>query len=83
MLKRDLYYERIPTKSLRNDVRYLGNILGRVIKKQEGESFFNLVERIRLLSKANIKNKNNKNMVCNFIDNFSYLNTQLLSDEKK
>ena len=36
MLKRDLYYERIPTKSLRDDVRYLGNILGRVIKKQEG-----------------------------------------------
>ena len=52
MLKRDLYYERIPTKSLRDDVRYLGNILGRVIKKQEGESFFNLVERIRLLSKS-------------------------------
>ena len=61
MIKRDLYYERIPTKSLRDDVRYLGNILGRVIKKQEGESFFNLVERIRFLSKANIKNKNNKN----------------------
>ena len=40
MLKRDLYYERIPTKSLRDDVRYLGNILGRVIKKQEGEIFF-------------------------------------------
>ena len=61
MLKRDLYYERIPTKSLRDDVRYLGNILGRVIKKQEGESFFNLVEKIRLLSKANINNTNNKN----------------------
>ena len=61
MLKRDLYYERIPTKSLRDDVRYLGNILGRVIKKQEGESFFNLVEKIRLLSKANTRNKNNKN----------------------
>jgi phosphoenolpyruvate carboxylase len=61
MLKRDLYYESIPTKSLRDDVRYLGNILGRVIRKQEGESFFNLVEKIRLLSKANIKNKNNKN----------------------
>ena len=43
MLKRDLYYESIPTKSLRNDVRFLGNILGRVIKKQEGSSFFNLV----------------------------------------
>ena len=61
MLKRDLYYESIPTKSLRDDVRYLGNILGKVIKKQEGESFFNLVEKIRLLSKANTENKNNKN----------------------
>ena len=61
MLKRDLYYESIPTKSLRDDVRYLGNILGRVIKKQEGENFFNLVEKIRLLSKANTRNKNNKN----------------------
>ena len=52
MLKRDLYYERIPTKSLRDDVRYLGNILGRVIKNQEGQKFFDLVEKIRLLSKA-------------------------------
>ena len=51
MLKRDLYYERIPTKSLRDDVRYLGNILGRVIKKQEGENFFNLVEKIGLFIK--------------------------------
>ena len=61
MIKRDLYYERIPTKSLRNDVRFLGNILGKVIKTQEGDKFFNLVEKIRLLSKANIKNKDNKN----------------------
>ena len=41
MIKRDLYYERIPTKSLRNDVRYLGNILGKVIKEQEGINFLN------------------------------------------
>ena len=60
MLKRDLYYERIPTKSLRDDVRYLGNILGRVIKNQEGQKFFDLVEKIRLLSKANIANKNSR-----------------------
>ena len=60
MLKRDLYYERIPTKSLRDDVRYLGNILGRVIKNQEGQKFFDLVEKIRLLSKANIANKNRR-----------------------
>ena len=56
MLKRDLYYERIPTKSLREDVRLLGNILGNVIKKQEGQTFFNLVEKIRKLSKANRAN---------------------------
>ena len=61
MIKRDLYYENIPTKSLREDVRYLGNILGRVIKKQEGINFFKLVEKVRLLSKANIANKNKKN----------------------
>ena len=56
MIKRDLYYERIPTKSLRDDVRLLGNILGKVIKKQEGQTFFNLVEKIRKLSKANRAN---------------------------
>ena len=57
MIKRDLYYERIPTKSLREDVRYLGNILGKVIKKQEGESFFKLVE-IGEYENDDIKNKN-------------------------
>ncbi len=60
MKKKDLYYERIPTKLLREDIRYLGNILGRVIKKQEGEKFFNLVEKIRKLSKANKANNTNK-----------------------
>ena len=32
MKKKDLYYERIPTKLLRDDVRYLGNVLGQVIR---------------------------------------------------
>jgi phosphoenolpyruvate carboxylase len=67
MIKRDLYYERIHTKSLREDVRYLGDILGRVIKEQEGVSFFNLVEDTRLLSKANISNKNTKDPFKNII----------------
>ena len=40
MKKRDLYYERIPTKLLREDIRLLGTFLGRVIKDQEGISFF-------------------------------------------
>ncbi len=58
MQKRDLYYERIPTKLLREDVRYLGNILGKVIKEQEGQKFFELVEKVRKLSKANKKSQN-------------------------
>ena len=53
MKKRDLYYERIPTKFLRENVKYLGNIYGKVIRQQEGEKFFQLVEKIRKLSKAN------------------------------
>ena len=73
MLKRDLYYERIPTKSLRDDVRYLGNILGRVIKKQEGESFFNLVEKVRKLSKAN---KNSSTDRKNAVINAVYLHAE-------
>ncbi len=61
MIKRDLYYERIPTKSLREDVRFLGNTLGDVIKEQEGVNFYNLVEKIRKSSKANkIQNKSYK-----------------------
>ena len=60
MQKRDLYYERIPTKLLRDDVRYLGNILGKVIKEQEGKNFFTLVEKIRRLSKANNTSFNTK-----------------------
>ena len=57
MKKKDLYYERIPTKLLREDIRYLGNILGRVIKKQEGVSFFNLVSFNISPSKNMILNK--------------------------
>ena len=53
MQKRDLYYDRIPTKLLRENVRYLGNILGKVLKDQEGDKFFRLVEKVRKLSKAN------------------------------
>ena len=82
MIKRDLYYERIPTKSLRDDVRYLGNILGKVIKKQEGSVFFKLVEDTRLLSKANTFNKNKKNPFKNIIrkiEGLSAINTFKLS----
>ncbi len=58
MKKRDLYYERIPTKLLREDIRLLGTFLGRVIKDQEGPVFFKIVERLRLLSKNTLLDKN-------------------------
>ena len=57
MKQRDLYYERIPTKLLREDIRLLGTFLGRVIKDQEGTKFFNIVERLRLLSKNTLLDK--------------------------
>ena len=76
MIKRDLYYERIPTKSLREDVRYLGDILGRVIKKQEGKSFFKLVEDTRLLSKANLANKHVKDPFKNILNKIKNLNPE-------
>ena len=60
MKKKDLYYERIPTKLLREDVKYLGNILGKVIITQEGQKFFDLVEKVRKLSKANKKKSKSK-----------------------
>ncbi|WP_440931197.1 phosphoenolpyruvate carboxylase [Candidatus Pelagibacter sp.] len=56
MKKRDLYYDRIPTKFLREDIRLLGKILGDVLREQEGDKFFKLVEEIRLLSKPNLNN---------------------------
>ncbi len=58
MKKRDLYYERIPTKLLREDIRLLGTFLGKVIKDQEGSVFFEIVERFRLLSKSTLSKKN-------------------------
>ena len=60
MKQRDLYYERIPTKLLREDIRLLGTFLGRVIKDQEGTKFFNIVERLRLLSKNTLLDKNKR-----------------------
>ena len=60
MKKRDLYYERIPTKLLREDFRLLGTFLGRVIKDQEGLAFFKIVEKFRLLSKNTLSDKNKR-----------------------
>ena len=75
MIKRDLYYERIPTKTLREDVKFLGTVLGNVIKEQEGESFYNLVEKIRKLSKANRKQKRSYKKISKEIKSINPKNT--------
>ena len=74
MKKKDLYYERIPTKLLREDVKYLGNILGKVIKIQEGQKFFDLVEKIRKLSKTNKKSPNQKKLNSKLLSAIKNLN---------
>ncbi|MFL2896814.1 MAG: phosphoenolpyruvate carboxylase [Candidatus Pelagibacter sp.] len=82
MKKKDLYYERIPTKLLREDVKYLGNILGKVIKTQEGQNFFDLVEKVRKLSKTNKKKPNQKKLnskVLSAIKNLNPKNTLKLT----
>ncbi|MDC1272338.1 phosphoenolpyruvate carboxylase [Pelagibacteraceae bacterium] len=75
MQKRDLYYDRIPTKLLRENVRYLGNILGKVLKDQEGDKFFRLVEKVRKLSKANKTNLNSKHSYRKIIRTIKNLNS--------
>jgi phosphoenolpyruvate carboxylase len=78
MIKRDLYYERIPTKSLREDVRLLGFFLGNVIKDQEGINFYQLVERTRLLLKVNKKKLNQKKPNTQLIIEINKLNPKKL-----
>jgi phosphoenolpyruvate carboxylase len=76
MIKRDLYYERIPTKSLREDIRLLGTFLGRVIRDQEGKEIFELIEKIRLLSKINTNKSNKHNSYEALSDKIKKLNSE-------
>src|SRR6266850_759296 len=39
----------VKEQPLRRDVRFLGMLLGRILVEQEGEAFFNTVERLRRL----------------------------------
>ena len=51
-------YKKLAILKLSKIVHLLGKILGLVIKEQEGISFFNKIEKIRLLSKDKLYTKN-------------------------
>ena len=78
MKKRDLYYDRIPTKFLREDIRLLGKILGDVLKEQEGNKFFKLVEDIRLLSKPNLNTYSSKKLHERLLNRIKSLNSKTI-----
>ncbi len=42
--------EMVPDTTLRDDIRYLGRLLGETIQEQEGEDVFNLVEQARQIA---------------------------------
>ncbi len=77
MKQRDLYYERIPTKLLREDIRLLGTFLGRVIKDQEGTKFFNIVEQLRLLSKNTLLDKNKSKVFSKILKDIRKLSPEI------
>ena len=43
---------RFMDPALRNDVRFLTSLLGKIIQEQEGVSFFRVIEKIRKLAKT-------------------------------
>jgi phosphoenolpyruvate carboxylase len=58
MLKRIDY--KIKNVELSKNINLLGNILGKVVKEQEGIKLYNKIEQIRFLSKASRGAKNKK-----------------------
>ena len=53
-------YKNLAILKLSKIVHLLGKILGLVIKEQEGNYFFNKIEKIRLLSKTSRGKKDKK-----------------------
>src|SRR5260221_2701854 len=51
------------TNALSADIRFLGNMLGTIIREQHGDEAFDLVERIRASAKARRKSENEQDRV--------------------
>ena len=71
-------YKQEPIIKLSKIINLLGNILGLVIKEQEGVSLFNKVEKIRVLSKASRGIRNNKEISHSFFNLLSLMGSSPL-----
>jgi len=70
-------YKNLAILKLSKIVHLLGKILGLVIKEQEGISFFNKIEKIRLLSKTSRGSKNKKKIRLNETKKFRQLKSNI------
>ena len=70
----------IPELKLSKIVHLLGKILGLVIKEQEGNSFFNKIEKIRVLSKES-RGKRNKQKIYQSFNKLKYQISNLTAQE--
>ena len=73
-------YSLIPELKLSKIVHLLGKILGLVIKEQEGNSFFNKIEKIRVLSKKS-RGKRNKLKIQQSFNKLKYQISKLTAQE--
>jgi len=70
-------YKKVATLKLSKIVHLLGKILGLVLKEQEGISFFNKIEKIRLLSKKSRGKKNTQKIRLNETKKFRQLKSNI------
>ena len=73
-------YSIIPELKLSKIVHLLGKILGLVIKEQEGNSFFDKIEKIRVLSKES-RGKRNKLKIQQSFNKLKYQISKLTAQE--
>ncbi len=80
VMKKKNNYSIIPELKLSKIVHLLGKILGLVIKEQEGNSFFNKIEKIRVLSKES-RGKRNIQKISQSFNKLKYQISNLTAQE--